>query len=151
MKIPEPAQFTLSNGMRVFLLEDHELPLVRGLAMIRTGNLFDVPEKRGASEIMAEVMRSGGTKSKTGDQIDEELENLAASVESSMEETSASMTFSALKESSDAVLAAFKDVMTSPEFRQDKIDLALQQSRSAIERRNDDANGIPDREMSAIV
>ncbi len=151
VKIPEPAQFTLSNGMRVFLLEDHELPLVRGLAMIRTGNLFDTAEKRGASEIMAEVMRSGGTKTKTGDQIDEELENLAASVESNMEETSASMTFSALKESSDAVLAAFKDVMTSPEFRQDKIDLALQQSRSAIERRNDDAQSIPDREMSAIV
>ena len=32
VKIPEPAQLTLSNGMRVFLLEDHELPLIRGLA-----------------------------------------------------------------------------------------------------------------------
>src|ERR1700722_6770273 len=72
VKIPEPAQFTLSNGMRVFLLEDHELPLIRGLALIRTGNLFDTAEKRGTSEIMADVMRSGGTKSKTGDQIDEE-------------------------------------------------------------------------------
>ena len=30
VKIPEPAQFTLSNGMRVFLLEDHELPLISG-------------------------------------------------------------------------------------------------------------------------
>jgi len=34
VKIPEPAEFTLSNGMRVLLLEDHELPLVRGVAMI---------------------------------------------------------------------------------------------------------------------
>ena len=32
VKVPEPTQFTLSNGMRVFLLEDHELPLVRGSA-----------------------------------------------------------------------------------------------------------------------
>jgi zinc protease len=151
VKIPEPAQFTLSNGMRVFLLEDHELPLIRGLALIRTGNLFDTSEKRGTSELMAEVMRSGGTKSRTGDQIDEELENLAASVESTMEESSASMTFSALKESSDAVLAAFKDVMTAPEFRQDKVDLAITQSRSAIARRNDEAGSIPDREMSAII
>src|ERR1700726_3542631 len=98
VKIPEPAQFTLKNGMRVFLLEDHELPLINGLALIRTGNLFDPPDKRGLSSVMADVLRSGGTSAKTGDQIDEELENIAASVESSMGETSASITFSGLKE-----------------------------------------------------
>lgn len=151
VKIPEPVQFTLSNGMQIFLLEDHELPLVRGLAYIRTGNLFDTSEKRGTSEIMAAVMRSGGTKSKTGDQIDEELENVAASVESGMEESSASMSFSALKESADSVMATFRDVMTQPEFRQDKIDLQISQIRSGIARRNDDASGIPGRELSAIL
>ena len=151
VKIPEPTTVTLSNGMRVFLLEDHELPLLHGIAMIHTGNLFDPPEQKGLSEFTAEVMRSGGTKAKTGDQIDEDLENIAGSVESSMDETSASMTFSALKESSDAVLKVFKDVMTQPEFRQDKLDLAITQTRSAIARRNDDASGIPDREMMRIV
>ncbi len=151
VKIPEPASFTLSNGMRVFLLEDHELPLVHGLAMIHTGNLFDPPDKKGLSEFTAQVLRSGGTKSKTGDQIDEELENMAASVESAMDETSASMSFSALKENSDTVLSVFKDVLTAPEFRQDKLDLAITQTRSAIARRNDDANAIPDREMMRIV
>lgn len=151
VKIPEPASFTLSNGMRVFLLEDHELPLVRGIALIRTGNLFDPPDKKGLSEFMAEVMRSGGTKTKTGDQIDEELEDIAASVESGMDETSASMSFSALKENTDTVLKVFKDVMTAPEFRQDKLDLAITQTRSAIARRNDDAGAIPDRELLRIL
>src|ERR1700704_92343 len=110
VKIPEPAEFTLSNGMRVLLLEDHELPLIRGLALIRTGNLFDPADKHGLSQIMADVLRSGGTRSKTGDQIDEELENIAGSVEAGMDETSASMSFSGLKETADQVLAVFKDV-----------------------------------------
>ena len=94
--------------MRVFLLEDHELPLVRGVALVRTGNLFDPPDKKGLSQVMADVLRSGGTKSKTGDQIDEQLENLGGSVESGMDESSASMSFSALKESADTVLADFQ-------------------------------------------
>ena len=41
LKIPDPVEFTLSNGMKILLLEDHELPLVSGAALIRTGNLFD--------------------------------------------------------------------------------------------------------------
>ncbi len=151
VKIPTPEQITLSNGMRVFLLEDHELPLVRGLALVRTGNLFDPPEKRGLADITADVLRSGGTKSKTGDQIDELLESMAASVESSMDETSASLSFSALKENADTVLAVFKEVISEPEFRQDKLDLVLTQTRSAIGRRNDEASAIPDRELAAIL
>jgi len=151
IKVPEPAQFTLSNGMRIFLLENHELPLVSGIAMVRTGNLFDPADKHGLSQIMAEAMRSGGTKDKTGDQIDEQLEDVAASVESSMDETSAIVSFSALKETSDRVLGIFHDVLTNPEFRQDKIDLSLTQMRGGIARRNDDAEGIPGRELASIL
>ena len=151
VKIPVPVQFTLANGMRVFLLEDHELPLINGLALVRTGNLFDPPDKRGLSSVMADVLRSGGTHTKTGDQIDEELENIAASVESNMGETSASISFSGLKETTDTVLGIFKEVMTDPEFRQDKIDLTLQQDNSAIDRRNDDPQGILEREIANIL
>jgi zinc protease len=151
VKIPEPLSFTLPNGMKVFLLEDHELPLINGLALVRTGNLFDPSGKRGLSSVMADVLRSGGTRAKTGDQIDEELENVAASVESSMGETSASISFSGLQESTGTVLRIFHDVMTDPEFRQDKIDLTITQMQSGIDRRNDDPQGIAEREIANIL
>jgi zinc protease len=151
VKIPEPTQLTLSNGMRVFLLEDHELPLVSGSVMIRTGNLFDPSDKKGLADITAGVLRSGGTSANSGDQLDVELENIAASVESNMGETSASVSFSALKETSDTALQIFRDVLADPGFRQDKIDLLISQARSGIARRNDDADSIPERELSAIL
>jgi len=135
----------------LLMLEDHELPLIRGLALIHTGNLFDPSDRRGLSQVMADVLRSGGTKSKTGDQLDEELENIAGTVEAGMDETSANVSFSGLKETTDRVLAVFKDVLTNPEFRQDKLDLTLTQYRSAIARRNDDAGDIPGRELTRVL
>jgi zinc protease len=151
LKIPEPESFTLPNGMKVFLLEDHELPLVSGIALIRTGNLFDPADKHGVAEITGEVLRSGGTKTKTGDQIDVDLENVAASIESQIVENYGSLSFSCLKENTDAVLALVEDLMANPEFREDKVDLSKTQLRSSISRRNDDANEILSREFDRIV
>jgi zinc protease len=151
LKVPDPVEVTLSNGMKILLLEDHELPLVSGAALIRTGNLFDPSTKRGLAGLTGEVLRSGGTKTRTGDQLDQDLENVAASIESQIGETSATLTFSCLKDNTDQVLALFKDLLTSPEFRQDKVDLAKTQTRSGISRRNDDPDGIAEREFSDIV
>jgi zinc protease len=151
IKIPEPVEFTLSNGIKVFLLEDHELPLLSGSALIRTGNLFDPADKRGLAELTGEVLRSGGTKAKAGDQLDEELENVAAQVESQIGESSGTIGFSCLKENTDQVLGVFKDFLTSAEFREDRVDLAKTQLRSEISRRNDDAGGIAGREFSDIL
>src|SRR5579864_5835028 len=151
LKVPQPEIVTLPNGMKIFLLEDHELPVVNGFALIRTGNLFDPSTKRGLAGLTGEVLRSGGTKAKTGDQLDEELENVAAQVESQIGETSGTLSFSCLKENTDQVLGIFKDLLTSAEFREDKVDLAKTQLRSEISRRNDDPGGIAEREFSDIV
>ena len=151
VKVPHPEIFTLENGLKVYLLEDHELPLVSGRALVRTGNLFDPKEKRGLAEITGMVMRSGGTETLTGDQLDEKLEDMAASVETGIGESNGSASFSCLKENTDAVLATFYDVLTKPAFREDKLDLAKTQIKSAISRRNDNAPGIARRELYSLV
>jgi zinc protease len=151
VKVPDVPSFTLSNGMKVYLLENHELPLVSGFALVRTGNLFDPKDKVGLAELTGSVMRSGGTKSKTGEQLDEQLENIAASVETSIGESSGRVGFNALKENTDQVLAVFQDVLMNPEFRQDKLDLAKSQIRSGISRRNDEPGGILSRTFAEIV
>ncbi len=151
LQVPTPTEITLSNGMKVLLLENHELPLVSGAALIRTGNLFDPPTKRGLAGLTGEVLRSGGTTARTGDQLDQDLENVAASIESQIGESNGTLSFSCLKENTDQVLALFRDLLTSPQFRQDKVDLAKTQARSEISRRNDDADGIAEREFSDIV
>ncbi len=151
IQIPKVEEFTLANGMRVYLLENHELPTIRGLALVRTGNLFDPADKIGLATITGSLIRTGGTASKSGDQIDEELENIAASVESSIDESYGSVSFSTLKERADEVLSTFRDVLTTPVFNQNKLDFERQQLRGGIARRNDEAHAVAQREFSDAV
>ena len=151
VEIPEVTSHTLPNGIELYLLEDRSLPVISGAASIRTGNLFDPPGKIGLAGIMGSAWRLGGTESTTGEQIDEKLESMAASVEAGIGETSGEVSFWTLSENFDRVLAIFSDVLTNPAFRRDKIDFTLQQVRSAIARRNDDAAGIAGREFRNLV
>lgn len=151
IRIPKPTVVTLSNGMKVYMLEDHELPVVRGSMLIRTGNLFDPKDKRGLATLTGITLRSGGASHMTADELNEKLENMAASVETSIGESTGTAGFHCLKENTDAVLALFRDVITAPDFRQDKIDLAKLQLKSSISRRNDDAAGIAAREIYRLV
>jgi len=151
VKIPEIEIFTLKNGIKVYLLENHSLPFINGTVLVKTGTLLDPAAKTGLGEIAATVLRSGGSKSKTGDQIDEQLENIAASVESNISNEVATVGFNCLKENVDEVLGVFFDLLSQPEFRQDKIDLLKTQFRSAIARRYDEADDVNRSEFSAIV
>jgi zinc protease len=74
IEVPKAAELTLSNGIKVYLLEDHTLPVVSGSALIRAGNLFDPPEKIGLADITGTVLRLGGTESRSGEEIDQELQ-----------------------------------------------------------------------------
>src|SRR5271157_1612161 len=77
----QPKRIQLPNGMVIFLQEDHELPLIDGFARIRGGSVEEPADKTGLVDMYGEVWRTGGTKSQTGDQLDDFLEIRAAKVE----------------------------------------------------------------------
>jgi len=151
IEVPEVRQATLANGMRLFLLEDHELPLVNVSVMIRAGSIYEPAEKIGLASITGEVMRTGGTASRTGDEIDEELEAIAASVETSIGLNSGSASMSVLKGDLDKGLSILADVLMNPAFREDKIQLAKMQVGSSIARRNDSVGAVAGREFDKLI
>jgi zinc protease len=147
----EPKRIVLPNGMVIFLQEDHELPLIDGTARIRGGEI-DVPaNKTGLMDIYGEVWRTGGTKTQTGDQLDDFLEQRAAKVETGGAEDSTSIGWSCLKEDFGDVFKAFVDLLRNPEFRADKIEIAQKGAYDGISRRNDDATEIAQREAAKLV
>ena len=149
-KPEQPKRIELSNGMVIFLQEDHELPLIDGTARIRGGSINEPADKVGLVDIYGEAWRTGGTKSQTGDQLDDFLEVRAAKVETGGDSDSTTISFSCLKGDLDDVFKVFDDVMRNPEFRADKIEIAQKEEDDGISRRNDQIGDIAHREATKL-
>jgi zinc protease len=146
----EPHRFVLPNGMVIFLQEDHELPLIDGVARIRGGSRSEPADKTGLVDMYGEVWRTGGTKSQTGDQLDDYLEIRAAKVETNSTADSTTISWSCLKADFDDVFKVFDDLLRGPEFRSDKVDLVQKEFFDAISRRNDNVDEIVGRESAKL-
>jgi zinc protease len=146
----EPKRIQLENGMVIFLQEDHELPLIDAVAFIRGGSKGEPAQKIGLVGIYAGSWRTGGTKTKTGDQLDDELEARAARVETGSGVDTTTLRLSCLKGDFDFVLTDFVDVLRNPEFREEKIEIAKNNVKTGIARRNDDMGQIAVRESTKL-
>ena len=150
-KPPVPEKRTLSNGMKLYLIEDHELPLFNIRGLIKTGDIYDPADKVGLSSIFASVMRTGGTVSREPDALNEELESMAASVEVGMSREYGTVRLSTLAEDIEKGLEIFADVLRNPAFREDKLELRKQQSIERIRRRNDNPIQLAWRNFSELL
>ena len=149
--IPEPTRVVLDNGMVVVFLEDHELPLVSVSARIRTGSRLEPAEKTGLAELAGTVMRSGGTTTLTGDQLDDYLEGRAAHIETEIGVAAGSAMMSCLREDFSDVLTVFGDVLQHPRFDPEKLAIAKNLVMADIARQNDNPDRIINREFAKLV
>ena len=150
-KPPVPQRHELSNGMVLYLLEDHELPVFDISGLVKTGTIYDPADKIGLASICASVMRTGGTISREPDALNEELESMAASVEVGMSPEYGSVSLSTMAEDIEKGLEIFADVLRNPAFREDKLELRKQQAIEGIRRRNDNPIQLAWRNFSAIL
>ena len=104
-EVPRPEVHTLPNGLQIFLLEDHELPLIRVTGRIRTGSNYEPADKVGLADFVGQVLREGGTGSMDGDAMNDYLESRAAFVETGMGGDVGTASMNCLKEDFDDVLA----------------------------------------------
>lgn len=149
--MPKVHEATLKNGMRLFLVEDREYPTVDLRAMIGVASEFEPAEKVGLAGITGGVLRTGGTETMTGDEMDKKLETMGATVETYVGAGSGYVYVSVLKEDIDTGIGVLADILMHPAFRQEKIDLAKIEQRSMISRRNDDIWEISGREFNTLI
>lgn len=148
---PDYKRFELANGMVVYLVEDRDLPLVSGSAILRTGSRLEPPEKVGLASITGSLMRNGGTQKHSATELNQILEADAASIETSIGTSAGRAGFSTLTEDFDQVLELFAEVLQEPVFDPQRFELTIKQSKGAIARRNDDPQDIANREFDKLI
>src|SRR6059036_1401146 len=111
----EIQKFDLSNGLRLLVREDPRLPLVGIGAVFRGGLLAETPQDNGITRLMAKVLLKG-TKTRTAEQIANEIEAVGGSISSDAGNNSFSVSVDVMKPDVKLGLDLLSDVLLNATF-----------------------------------
>jgi predicted Zn-dependent peptidase len=150
-KVPSPARVLLNNGMVLYLLEDHELPLIEMTALIRTGSIYESPDYAGLASLTGDVMRTGGTETMSPEKIDEALEYIDAQIAVSIETESGSASLSVMQKDFDQGFDIFTRILRSPRFATERLAIAREQKIAALRQTNDNPQSLAFRQFKKLL
>ena len=142
----------LSNGVAVFVVEDHDLPLINISLLVR-GGVYTAAAMAtpGAATLAGSQIHNGGTASKSPSELDEDLDFLAAQMFTSLGSTQGSAGMNCLTKDLDACLELFFEMVRNPGYDQERLELAKSQTVQQMQRRNDATTSIEGREWSRLI
>ncbi len=148
---PQDYRVVFANGLRGYLREERSLPIVNITAIINTGWLYVSKEKAGLAQIFSSVLIKGGTKTRTGQVIEDRIDFLGGSLNFSVGERTATLSMSVLSKDLDEGLDLFFDVLMNPEFRDDAIKLAKGRMIEQLRSVNDNPSQVLAREFERVL
>jgi zinc protease len=123
VKLPKAQEATLSNGLRVVVLESHRVPTFTMQMVVLSGGLSDPADYRGLAQFTAALLREGTATRKSKD-IAEQMDTLGATLGAGagLSSFTTNITTSGLVENLDPSLDIFADVIRNPSFPQEEAD-----------------------------
>src|SRR5438874_1548853 len=131
LNIPEPAETTMANGLRLIIVEDRRLPLVSFRLAFRSGDASDPANLPGLSDLMSHLLTEG-TQTRTSREIAESVERLGATLSAGSSYDFTTVAASALSIYADEILELIADVTLRPTFPQNEVDLARENTKQLL-------------------
>ncbi len=119
-KLPAYEKFVLPNGLTIYLMEQHEVPVINVAAIIPAGAIYD-GDKAGLASLTAECLQHG-TKSYSKQAIEEELDFIGASIFTYASKESAGLSAKFVAKDQDKVLKIIQEMLLSPAFNVDEFE-----------------------------
>ncbi len=137
------ARVTLANGVTAFLVPDPTAqPLVTLQVLIRGGSYLDPKGKAGLTSAWGTLLRQGGTQGLTPEQLDARLDFLAAQANVRVEADQVELTLNLMEKDLREGLALVRDMLATPAFAPERLDLWRRNQLRSLEQLNDDPRTI---------
>lgn len=127
IQLKDAQSFTLPNGLKVFVVENHKLPVVSYSFQFDIDPVID-PAKAGLDDFIGSLV-TAGTKKMSKQQFDEATDRIGAVISAS----GSSMYGNAMKKHQHALLSLMADAMMNADFKQDELDKLKKQFKTGIE------------------
>ncbi len=141
LTLPEVWTSSLDNGMKVFGIEQHEIPLVQYSIVLSGGHYVDEPGKSGTASLVSTLMMEG-TKNKTPQELEEAIEKLGASINMYASNDAITISVNTLSRNFGKTLDLVKEILLEPRWDQEEFDLAKTATLNRLKRQKADPGAI---------
>jgi zinc protease len=129
---PQAATKTLSNGLRVFVVTDHEQPSIAArMVLLTAGSIKDPAAMPGVAQMTANILTQG-TEKRSAREIAEAIDFIGGKLEAASGKDSSTVTLNIVKKDLGTGLDLMSDVVLHPAFLGDELDRRRQQLLSNL-------------------
>ena len=149
-KLPPVSESSLSNGMRIVLVQDSRFPLVTARLNFQAGMKFDPADLPGLAPAVAALLEEG-TKTRTSRQISDEIDSLGGSIDGSAGADALTLSGEALSENLPRLLALMADLARNATFPQSEVDLYKQNRVQSLKAEHSDPGFLAGEKMASLL
>ena len=150
VKVPQVWDTRLVNGMRVYGIENREVPLVQFDIAIDGGLLLDHPDKVGVANLMARMLTQG-TANKTPQELEEAILQLGASINVFARTEDVRISVTTLARNYAATLDLVREILLEPRWDEKEFALVKQSVLSQIRQQEADPNALASSHFNKLI
>jgi len=150
VKIPEVWTDKLTNGIRLYGIENNEVPLVQFDLVIDGGMLLEDPNQIGVANLMAKMMTQG-TKNKTPQELEDAIKQLGASINFSASTEDIRARVNTLARNYPATLALLQEMLLEPRWDAKEFDLLKQSTLSQIKQQEANPGAVAQNNYNLLI
>jgi len=131
LKLPDIQQFNLSNGLKVVLMEKHEVPLIQLNVIIKTGIVNDPENKSGLANFTMDMINEGAA-GKSSLEIADMIDYLGAKIRTGAGTHYSGVYLHTPLTKFDEALKIIQDIILKPDFPQKELDRKKKERLTSI-------------------
>ena len=150
---PKASEFRreLPGGIPVYMAPSNEFPLISLSLTFQGGEYLVDEEDIGLANALGTMLRTGGTVTSSPAQVDEDLDFLATIASTNVGRATTSASMNCLASNFDESLMLFMEMLQSPAYDADRLELWRADTIEGMKQRNDDADSIQRREFRDLM